>query len=239
MLNNKGVPMAKLFLGAASALIVMSTGLAFAAGYGPQHGHQYNQGYIPGPYVPQAMQNKAPRYAPVPQRRQIAPTVALNANDPAVKVSSQLANLRTFLTKSQDGGVDSAMALNYIQSQIAPDIDFQTMTRMSLGRLANRMTPAQRTAAENTLRNNFTAKLVETMGDIRSTRFSVGKTRRGTSRGELVVPVRLDRWRGQPLTINFRFYRAQGDWKVFDAEANGQSAVLFYRGYFARQWRGG
>jgi ABC-type transporter MlaC component len=101
------------------------------------------------------------------------------------------------------------------------------------------MTPGQRTAAESTLRNNFTAKLVETMGDIRSTRFSVGKTRRGTSRGELVVPVRLDRWRGQPLTINFRFYRAQGDWKVFDAEANGQSAVLFYRGFFARQWRGG
>jgi len=175
--------------------------------------------------------NYGPQYA----RQNAAP----NLNDPATKVSAQLNALRAFLAKSQGGAIDPAQALGFIEQQIAPDIDFATMTRMSLGRLASRMTPQQQQTAQSVLRRNFAAKLVDAMGDIRATRVTVGKTQYGTSRGELVVPVYLQRWQGQPLSIRFRFYQTQEGWKVFDAEANGQSAVLFYRGYFARQWRGG
>jgi len=234
--NNKGVLMAKVFLGALSAVALITASTALAAGYGPQYGSQYGRGYVPNTppraAAPRFAPQQAPKYAPPGQQ-------ALNPNDPASKVSAQLSNLRKFLTKAQDSPIDPATALKYIEEQIAPDIDFATMTQMSLGRLSRRMTPQQYATAQASLRSNFTSKLVEVMGDIRSTRFTVGKTRRGTSRGELVVPVRLDRWRGQPLKINFRFYKAKGGWKVFDAESAGQSAIMFYRGYFARQWRGG
>lgn len=234
--------MAKLFVGALGALAVMTVSTAFAAGYGQPYTQSYNRGYIPGPYVPPALQqqrqNAQPRYAPA-QPRTPAPAPLPNPDDPATKVSKQLANLRAFLEQAQDLPVDPVMAMEYIETQVAPDIDFPTMTRMALGRLAHRMSPQQRAQAEDALRTNFITKLVDAMGSMRTTGFTVGRTRPGTSRGELVVPVRLDRWQGQPLTINFRFYKTQSGWKVFDAEANGQSAVLFYRGYFARQWRAG
>jgi len=206
----------------------------YAPRYAPQNGYNYNRGYGRQGYAPRYRAGAQPQYAP----QNAAPNPP-NPNDPATRVSTQLSNLRAFLAQSQGGAIDPAQALGYIEKQIAPDIDFEAMTRIALGRLANRMTTQQRAAALTALRSNFTSKLVEAMGDIRATSFTVGKTRRGTSRGELVVPVRLDRWRGQPFTINFRFYQAKNGWKVFDAEAGGQSAVLFYRGYFARQWRGG
>jgi len=215
------------------ALVSIGSSPTFSAEFDPRYANPYGQNYAPR-NVPQ----NAPRYAP-----QAAQQRAPQADGPAAKVAAQLSKLRAFLTKSQGSasgqGLDPRQALGYIEKQIAPDIDFQTMTQMALGRLANRMTPQQRAVALNALRSNFTSKLVEAMGDVRATRFTVGKTRRGTSRGELVVPVRLDRWRGQPMTIKFRFYKSKNGWKVFDAEAGGQSAVLFYRGYFARQWRQG
>lgn len=214
----------------AMSLAIIGTSPTFSAEFGPRYGSPYGQNYNQG-YVP--------RYIPQPAPQVAAPQV----DGPSAKVSTQLKNLRAFLSKAQGGasggGLDPSQILGYIEQQIAPDIDFQTMTKMALGRLANRMTVQQRDAAMSALRSNFTSKLVEAVGDVRATRFTVGKTRRGASRGELVVPVRLDRWRGQPMTIKFRFYKAKDGWKVFDAEAGGQSAVLFYRGYFARQWRQG
>lgn len=237
--------MVKVVLGALGAVMLIGIGSVHAANYGPQYGRNYDRGFVPN-----SAQQYSPNYAPVPSNPRYAPhrfaprkaapqQPAQDGNDPAAKVSKQLANLRTFLSKSQGTAISQAQAMQYIEQQIAPDIDFATMTQMALGHLGNRMSTQQRTAAQSQLRRNFTAKLIEAMGDIRSTRFTVGKTRRGTSRGELVVPVRLDRWRGQPLKISFRFYKTNDGWKVFDAEAGGQSAVMFYRGYFARQWRGG
>lgn len=207
--------------------LVLALGCATAA-----HAANYTPGYGPG-YAPGYA---APAYRPgVQQRLQ----QHVQQDDPAIKVKAQLAGLRAFLAEAQGGPIDPKTALSYVEKQISPDVDFATMTRMSLGRLAQRLSPEQRAQAQATLRQNFSAKIVEAMGDIRGTRVNIGATRPGQSRGELVVPVRIERWRGSPLSLNFRFYKAKDGWKVFDAVANGQSAVLFYRGWFARQMRGG
>ena len=188
-------------------------------------------------------QYQAPRYAQphmaqpgmMMQRGQMPQPMM--KDDPAIKVKAQLAGLRAFIGEAQNGPIDPKMALSFVEKQISPDVDFETMTRMALGPMARRLNDEQRAQAQATLRQNFSAKLVEAMGDIRGTRIQVGQTRPGQSRGELVVPVRVERWRGQPLSISFRFYKTGDAWKVFDATANGQSAVLFYRGWFARQMR--
>lgn len=203
-----------------AAMTLMAAGTSQAGNYGPYSAPAYGHHHSP-------------------QQRQQHILQHHEQNDPAIKVKAQLAGLRAFLSEAQGGAIPPQKALAYVEQQIAPDIDFATMTRMSLGRLANRISPAQRAEAESTLRKNFATKIVEAMGDIRGTRVTIGATRPGQSRGELVVPVRLERWRGQPLSLNFRFYQSKDGWKVFDAVANGQSAVLFYRGWFARQWRGG
>ncbi|MEW8429523.1 MAG: ABC transporter substrate-binding protein [Candidatus Thiodiazotropha sp.] len=35
--------------------------------------------------------------------------------------------------------------------------------------------------------------------------------------------------------MDFRFYRSEAGWKVFDVSANGNSAVAYYRRHFANQ----
>ena len=231
-------------------------------GYGPGYMHGYGmQNYGPGPHqnMPQNMgpqnmpQNMGPQNMPQnmgpqnmdPQHMQrhmahMQRYMQQGAmqDDPAIKVQAQLAGLRAFLKEAQNGPIDPKMALGYVEKQIAPDVDFETMTRMALGRMGARLSPKQRTQAQETLQHNFAAKIVEAMGDIRGTRVEVGNTHPGQSHGELVVPVRIAHWRGNPLEIDFRFYKTDDGWKVFDAIANGQSAVLFYRGWFARQMRG-
>ncbi len=210
----------------------------------PAYGYGYNTSQNTQRYAPQYKRFNTPRYAPqrgygqrqgyAPQR----PSVDFQGlPDPAINVKYTIDAFRKFIAQARQTGIDPATAVGIIADQIADDIDFTTMTKMALGRLALRMSPQSRAEAQDALKNNFTAKLVELAGDNINTQFQVGNTRIGTSQGELVVPVALKRGQGDPITVNLRFYKAGNKWKVFDAEASGQSVVMFYRNYFARQFR--
>ncbi len=44
---------------------------------------------------------------------------------------------------------------------------------------------------------------------------------------------------GMPSELDFRLYRGNDGWKVFDVVANGSSAVVYYRDYFRNAFRRG
>lgn len=237
-----------LFAAFTSAAVLAATS-ASAQQYGqPSYGYGY--GNVP----PQNQQRYAPRnpqYAPGCCMKRSAPQMMAPRNyapqapqvdfkgapDPAISVKHNIEAFRNFVAQAQQTGIDHTTAIGIIADQIADDIDFTTMTKMALGRLSMRMSPQQRNNAREALQTNFTAKLVELAGDNLNTQFQVGKTRIGTSKGELVVPLSVKRGQAKPITVNLRYYHTNGKWKVFDAEASGQSVVMFYRGYFARQFR--
>ncbi|MCW8916949.1 MAG: ABC transporter substrate-binding protein [Magnetovibrio sp.] len=210
----------------------------------PSYGYGYSPSQNTQRYVPNNNRFNSQRYAPqrayrqqhnyAPQR----PSVDFKGlPDPAINVKYTVDAFRKFIAQARQTGIDPTTAVDIIADEIADDIDFTTMTQMALGRLARRMSPQKRAEALNMLKNNFTSKLVELAGDNINTQFQVGNTRIGTSQGELMVPLMLKRGTGQPITVNLRFYKAGDKWKVFDAEASGQSVVMFYRNYFARQFR--
>ncbi|MEG3617790.1 ABC transporter substrate-binding protein [Magnetovibrio sp. PR-2] len=243
----------KHLLVAAFTTAATLVGTGASAQYYGQPSYGYGQGNMP-PQNQQRYAPRNPRYAPgccvKRQAPQVAPQVAprtyaprapqvdfKGAPDPAVNVKHNIEAFRSFVAKAQQTGIDRTTAIGIIADQIATDIDFNTMTKMALGRLSMRMSPQQKSSAREALQTNFTTKLVELAGDNMNTQFQVGKTRIGTSKGERVVPLMVKRGQGEPITVNLRYYHTNGKWKVFDAEASGQSVVMFYRGYFARQFR--
>lgn len=171
-----------------------------------------------------------PYYSRAPQPRVQAPQP--RAQTPEALVHQGIAKLRRFL--SQGKGRDSNALGGFVASEIAPYFDFDYMTKWALGPAWRAMPANARTQAATRLQGHFLKSLVQKVGDARFTRVKVGRSYRGNSRNELIVPLTVYRHRGQATRLNFRFYRAKSGWKVFDISANGQSAVVFYRGYFRR-----
>jgi phospholipid transport system substrate-binding protein len=57
--------------------------------------------------------------------------------------------------------------------------------------------------------------------------------RPGTNPNEITVSARVTQPQGIPILMDFRFYRGDQGWKVFDVVADGSSAVLYYRRFYA------
>ena len=171
-------------------------------------------------------------YGPNPYARPAQPQM----QDPAEIVSDRLAKVRRFLSQAA-GKISQNQAMNFIERNISPDVDFDMMTEMALGPMARRMSDELKADAKSLLKSNFTERLVNVIGDVRKTRLTVGRAQRGSRPDEAEVPVLLAQWQGRPMELTFRFYAKDGKWKMFDAEANGQSAVLFYRTLFRKQLR--
>jgi phospholipid transport system substrate-binding protein len=60
---------------------------------------------------------------------------------------------------------------------------------------------------------------------------------RGASAEMQTVSVAIQNPGTYPSKIDFRFYRTDEGWKVFDVAANGSSALVYYRQMFNRAWR--
>jgi len=195
----------------ALTLIILGTGSVSAQFYG----HPYGMN---------------PYYSRVPQPRVQAPQP--QAQTPQVLVHQGVAKLRKFL--AQGKGRDNSALSAFVASEIAPYFDFDYMTKWALGPAWRSMPAHARTQAASRLQGHFLKSLAQKVGDARFTRVNIGRSYRGNSRNELIVPLTVYRQRGPATRLNFRFYRAKSGWKVFDISANGQSAVVFYRGYFRR-----
>lgn len=176
------------------------------------------------------------RYYPAQRTFRPQQRVQQQLQGPADVLRKGINELRTFLTSGQGGNTGGLTG--FVETRMAPYFDFNFMTKSSLGPTWRRMNPVDRDQAKAWLRQNFLAKLTDYVGDYRSSRIDVLAAQGGTSRGEMVVPVRVWRQSASPMSLNFRFYRSKGGWRIFDVSANGQSAIIFYRGYIKRMLRG-
>ncbi len=169
---------------------------------------------------------RAPAYAP--------PRPAID--EPAALVQHGIAKLQAFQTQNR-GRANPALAAAFVEQTIAPYFDFAAMTRWALGSRGGRLSGAQTARAVAQLKSHFLAAVARQVGDHRTTRITVHASRRG--RNEIIVPATVQPRDGRPSLLEFRFFHGPASWRIFDVKAGGQSAVVFYRGYFARLMRRG
>ncbi|MGB0712083.1 MAG: MlaC/ttg2D family ABC transporter substrate-binding protein [Gammaproteobacteria bacterium] len=185
-------------------------------GFGPQGGYG-NQGFGPqggyGGYM----------IPPAP------------AATPENIVREGLAKLKAFIMAGGAGNSDQAR--EFAEQEIAPYFDFPYMVKYSASRYWDEMSQEQKDAAAITIRDMFLASLAKNLGGYNNPDVIVHRARKADDGKEVSVAVSVRFGGSSSLRMSFRFYKSKTGWKVFDVQANGQSALVYYRKYFDQQMR--
>ena len=151
------------------------------------------------------------------------------STNPVAIVKDGVAKLQRFIKSGR--AQDRQQARAFMAIEIEPYFDFEYMTRWAAGPAWRSMSPQQRAVVEQKLKESFMETLAEKLVTYKNQ-----PIRYFTPRGQGTNEVRVNAWimqpNGIPTRLEFRFYRREGDWKVFDVKAEGNSAVLFYRNKF-------
>ncbi len=131
---------------------------------------------------------------------------------------------------------DAVQIQSFLDAEIAPYFDFDYMAQWVAGRQYRTMNAVQREQMKNRLEAMFLGALAKRLGGYSNQKVRVLRARRGRG-NEVTVGVGIVQLGGYPAKMDFRFYRADDGWKVFDVAANGSSALVHYRQQFNRSLR--
>jgi phospholipid transport system substrate-binding protein len=200
-------------------------------------------GYAPpaGPYgSAPPMQPGSQAAAPMPgtEAAQVDPRQAMRerlANSPMVQASNTLKEgmdkLLTFM--GQEEVPNKLQVAAFLDKEIAPYFDFDYMAKWVAGPSYGRMSPEQRKAMASRLEASFLAGLSSQLAKYEGQQVRILRPRMGP-RGAVSVNVGILRPGTYPAKLQFRMYKAEGGWKVYDVVAGGRSAASYYRVQFQR-----
>ena len=159
---------------------------------------------------------------------------AADASRPGTIVRAGVEKLTRFIRSGQ--AQDRVQAMAFLETEVAPYFDFEYMTRWAAGPAWRSMSPEQRARMQSKLTNAFMTTLVQKL-----TSYTNQPIRYFTPRGQGSNDVSVSAWimqpNGIPTKLDFRFYRSEDGWKIFDVKAAGNSAVVYYRNMFRKMHR--
>jgi phospholipid transport system substrate-binding protein len=151
---------------------------------------------------------------------------------PAQVLHEGIAKLLKFMRQPQRPSQQAIAA--FLQNEIAPYFDFAYMSTWVAGPMNRRMNDAQRVELAQAIEQLLLGTLANRLAGYQNQDVRFYPPRR-VGENEVKVRVAILQANGYPANLDFRFYRGQGGWKVFDVTANGSSALTYYRQYFSRR----
>ncbi|MEW8627684.1 MAG: ABC transporter substrate-binding protein [Candidatus Thiodiazotropha sp.] len=124
----------------------------------------------------------------------------------------------------------------FLEAEIAPYFDFDYMADWAAGPMKRYMTEQQKAELGQQVKALLLGTLAKRLGDYNNQDVRFYRPR-SSGRNEVKVRVGILQAGGYPANIDFRFYRSESGWKVFDVAANGNSALAYYRQHFANKMR--
>ncbi|MET0506761.1 MAG: ABC transporter substrate-binding protein [Burkholderiaceae bacterium] len=123
-----------------------------------------------------------------------------------------------------------------VDTNIMPNVNFERMTALSVGRGWRDASPAQR----EQLRKEFRALLLRTYsGAFAEVRDQTVRMRpfRGDAEkdNEVLVRTEIVQPRGEPIQLDYRLEKSGDGWKIFDVNVLGVWLVQTYRNQFAQE----
>jgi len=172
-------------------------------------------------------------YAPYPSRY---PAPYTDTLAPATIVKTGISKLTSFIRSG--AAKDPVKAQTFLETEVEPYFDFNYMARWAAGPAWRGMSPAQRKQLQERITQSFMTTLAQKL-----TSYSNQPIRYFTPRGQGGNDVRVSAWimqpNGIPTKLEFRFYKTEDGWKIFDVKAAGNSAVIYYRNQFRKLYRTG
>lgn len=152
-------------------------------------------------------------------------------SEPATVLRKGVETLTGYLDNNH--GIPPAQLREFLDRDIAPYFDFPRMTYWAAGSLNRYLTPYQQQQLTGMVKARFLNAMVAQLGHYRQSRLQYLPVRGNPLQGDVTLGVRVFGVDSYPVQIDFRLYRGQDGWKVYDVLANGASAVAHYRNELA------
>jgi phospholipid transport system substrate-binding protein len=121
----------------------------------------------------------------------------------------------------------------FLETEIVPYFDFAYMAQWSAGSAYQNMSGKQKAMLQQKIKTMLLSTLSKGLASYENQDVRFFRPRR-VSPNEVKVRMGILQAGGYPAKIDFRFYRGDSGWKIFDVAANGNSAVAYFRQYFTR-----
>lgn len=158
---------------------------------------------------------------------------AQQAPDELVKrVSNEVLEAARADKSIQAGDVNKVMLL--VEAKVMPHVNFQRMTSSAVGRYWRQASPDQ----QKRLQEEFKTLLVRTysgaLAQVKDQTVQLKPLRAAAGDTEVVVKTEI-RGKGDPIQLDYRLEKANGDWKIYDVNVMGIWLVENYRNTFAQE----
>lgn len=190
------------------SLLLVLPFLAEAAPYYPQDGSRYS-----GSGMPSSQRSTMSELA-----------------EPAQVLRSGIELLTSYLDRRS--GISTVQLQAYLEEKIVPYFDFDRMARWTAGPLNRRLDSAQKIQLREMLKARFMTAMAEQLSLYQNSRIQYMRPKGNVYRGDVTLGVRVFSHNQPPVQVDFRLYRSDDGWKVYDVVANGMSATRHYRKEF-------
>lgn len=130
---------------------------------------------------------------------------------------------------------DLSKAAELIESKILPHFNFQTMTRLAMGKNWARATPEQRKALTSEFRTLLVRTYTASLTLYRDQTIEYRAVKLTPNDTDAVVKSVVRQAGGEPLSVDYRMEKTEDGWKVYDVRLAGISLVENYRSAFSAE----
>jgi phospholipid transport system substrate-binding protein len=153
--------------------------------------------------------------------------------------------MRSISTEVLDGikadpalrGGDFVKRQRLIDEKVAPYIDFERMTRLSVGPGWRTATPEQRQALTDEFRTYVILTYSGAMSRVTDEQVKVQPVEAQPAATEVIVRTQLASSKGEPTQLDYRLERSATGWKIYDVAIVGVSMVETFKDSFASEIR--
>ncbi|HEV59206.1 MAG TPA: ABC transporter substrate-binding protein [Phycisphaerales bacterium] len=161
-----------------------------------------------------------------------AVAVAAQSPEEMIKDASQRV-MKILDEESQRIADDPDYALRLVDEVIMPLIDFDAMTKLTLGRHWRDATPEQRECFMGEFKVMLVRTYSRSLADYTGARVVYLPARGDASSGRVTVYTEVDRGDGRPrVPVNYSLRQVGNEWLVYDVTIDGLSLVKNYRTSF-------
>jgi phospholipid transport system substrate-binding protein len=124
---------------------------------------------------------------------------------------------------------------DFVDASVMPNVNFERMTALSVGRSWRQATPEQ----QKKLMVEFRALLLRTyssaLGEVKDETIRMKPLRADPADSEVIVRSEIVRKRGEPIQLDYRLEKSATGWKIFDVNVVGVWLIESYRNQFSQE----
>jgi phospholipid transport system substrate-binding protein len=158
----------------------------------------------------------------------ITPAVAPAAESPRAVVEGTTSAV---ITELADKSLSTDDKRRRVEEIVYARVDFDTLSRLVLGRYWNELHEAQRSEFQREFKENLSATYGRNVESYKNERVTIIDDRQ-EARGDWTVRTRIVRNGPNDISVDYRLRQTGGTWRIIDVIIEGVSLVSNYRSQF-------